>query len=72
MHNGSDKKEPGFQNPIQLSLCLLELKMEEKSCCDELGIDIESRVAETEPVFDDLSSKSSHDSLSFGDHSSKK
>lgn len=53
---------------FQFSLRLLELKMKESV----LGIDIESRVAETEPVLDDLSSKSSQDSLCLGDHSSKK
>lgn len=38
---------------------------------EAVGMEIESRVVETELVFDDLSSKSSHDPLSFGGHSSK-
>ena len=36
-----------------------------------VGIEVEGRMVETEPVFDDLSSKSSRDPLSFGGHSSK-
>lgn len=47
----------------------LELKMG-KSC--EEGMEIDRLVVESDAFFDDLSSKSSHESLDFGGHSSKK
>ena len=35
------------------------------SSLEAVGMEIESRVVETEPIFDDLSLKSSHDPPSF-------
>lgn len=51
---------------------LLVLEVKVGKSCEEVGIEIESCVVETDPLFDDLSSKSSHESLSFTGHSSKK
>lgn len=68
---GEKKKIKGKKKEFGASFHygFLDLKMGKS--LEAAGIEIESRVVETEPVFDDLSSKSCHDPLSCGGHSSK-